>query len=124
MIRTPVFLGISMVARKNRRLLVAVTYGILLALMLALVVLPWDLLTVGAWIVMTLTVVSIGVFGRLVRRPILVPRPGEAVGLNLAARHRDPDKLDVREVAVNNAAHVASCLCIASCSISLLLFRH
>lgn len=36
--KTPVFLGFSMVRRKNRRLLVAVTYATLLALMAALII--------------------------------------------------------------------------------------
>jgi hypothetical protein len=96
------------VRRRNRRLLVAVTYAALLALILVVAVLrPWSwALNSGAWLLLLCVLASWGVFGRVVKQTLYTRRWGETISLGLApAPPRDDDKLDERELAVRNAAY-------------------
>ena len=71
MLRTPVILGISMAARKNRRLLVAATYAPLLAFTVTLVLIPsWGKHLGSIWVGAgnACFLVSWGVFSRLVKQ--------------------------------------------------------
>lgn len=108
MLRTPVILGLSMVRRKNRRWLVAVTYAALLALILVVTVIrPWSLaLNSRVWLLLLCAFVSRGVFGRLVKQTLYTRRWGETISLGLAPTpYRDDDEPDERELAVRNAAY-------------------
>ena len=110
MVRTPAVLGISMVSRDNRRLLVATTYATLLALMAAVIlILPSRSLINAALMCLILAydVVSRAIFGRLVKDTVLPElRGGELTSLGLSPkRRRSESEPDEREVAVRNAAY-------------------
>ena len=123
MLRTPAFLGFSMVSRNNRRLLVATTYVILLVSMVVLIViLPSGRRPEAVWtcILLAYNVVSRLVFGRLVKDTVLPElRGGELTSLGLASgrvRQYEPDE---REVAVRNTAHYKAYRLLAVYSIAL-----
>jgi len=118
MLKTPVFLGFSMVRRDNRRLLVAVAYATLLALMATvIIILPLGGRYLGGrravvWWCLLLAhgVVSRAIFGRLAKDTVLPEiRGGEMTSLGLTPRRRrGEDEPDEREVAVRNAAYFAA----------------
>ena len=108
MLRTPLILGVSMVRRENRRLLVAITYATLLVLVLALNAFrAWNQgMNVSTWLLLAVVLVSRGVFGSLVKPTLLMRQWDETISLGLAPmRHRGEDELDERELAVRNAAY-------------------
>jgi len=127
MLRTPAILGFPMVRRNNRRLLVIATYGTLLVLMAAYILLlpSRDLLNaINMCFVLAYVGASRGVFGRLVKETVLPePHGGEMISLGLAeARpHRSEDNPDEREVVVRNAAHFQAYRALAVYSIALWL---
>jgi hypothetical protein len=107
MLRTPIVLGISMAPRKSRRLFVAVTYAVMLALAVTILNVPswgdrfarWGAAS-GAF-----ALVCLLVFGKLVKQtgPLDIRR-GNITSLGLAPRRRDENQPDEREVAIRNAA--------------------
>lgn len=108
MLKTPVLFGFSMVRRKNRRLLVAATYAVLLVAMATLSVARsrYVRLDPVIWILLAGLLVTRGVFGSMVKHMMLTKRWGETISLGLGATpQRDEDKLDEREQAVRNAAY-------------------
>ena len=108
MMKTPIFLGISMVSRKNRRLLVAVTYAILLLVIHALSVLRSrsEAMNLTFWLLIAISIVSRGIFGSMVKQTLITRRWNEMLALGLTpARFRDEDEPDERELAVRNAAY-------------------
>ena len=126
MLRTPVILGISMATRRNRRLLVAVTYAPLLALTVTLVIVPsWGKHHIWPWAANACFVVGFAVFMRLVKQPgPLDPQSprGAMTSLGLAPRHyRAEDEPDEREVEVRNAAYFAAYRVLALYSIAIWL---
>jgi len=107
MLRTPTVLGISMAPRKSRRLFVAVTYAVMLALTVTiLIVPPWRDKSEG-WIIASGTFLGVCslVFTSLVKQtgPLDI-HGGELISLGLAPRRRNQDEPDEREVAIRNAA--------------------
>ncbi|SRR6266498_819677 len=105
MLRSTTYFGISMVSRKNRRLLVAATY-IGLALMTAgIAVIPWTRFYVPAvlfCVLVTFVGWSSTVFHSVVA-PTVIPRSKlTPLGLMRKRRLGDPDE---RDVAVMKAAH-------------------
>ena len=127
MLRTPAILGFSMVRRNSRRLLVVTTYGALMILMAAYILLlpSKDLVNaVTMCFVLAYLGGSRGVFGRLVKATVLPESyGGEMISLGLAeARpHRSEDDPDEREVAVRNAAYFQAYRAVAIYSIVLWL---
>lgn len=108
MLRTPVILGIPMVRRRNRRLLVAATYAALLVVMATLGVARSRGMDIWAgWILLAVVLVSRGVFGSMAKQMIwLTRRWHHPISLGLAARpQRNEEELDEREQAVRNAAY-------------------
>jgi len=129
MLKTPVFLGFSMVRRDNRRLLVAVAYATLLALMATvIIILPLGGRYLGGrravvWWCLLLAhgVVSRAIFGRLAKDTVLPEiRGGEMTSLGLTPRRRRAeDEPDEREVAVRNAAYFKAFRALAVYSIAM-----
>jgi hypothetical protein len=123
MLRTPAFLGFSMVRRTNRRLLVATTYAILLALMATvIIILPSGRRDDAIWMCLFLAYfgVSRAILGRLVEDTVLpVSRGAGLISLRLAPRHRGEDEPDERDVAVRNAAYFEAYRALAVYSIAL-----
>jgi hypothetical protein len=109
MLRTPAILGISMAPRRNRRLLVALTYVALLVLMVIISIFPIPGFrdnVLGTALVLGYCAVGLGVFGRLVEETVLPQvRGGEMTSLGLTPRRRDVDEPDERDVAIRNAAY-------------------
>jgi hypothetical protein len=115
MLRTPAFLGFSMVSRNNRRRLVAITYAILLVLMATLIIVsrlggrPHGYPLAVAWwgLLLVHGLVSRTIFGRLAKETALPePQGGELTSLSLTPQRRPrADHLDERELAVRNAAY-------------------
>jgi hypothetical protein len=115
MLRSPEFLGFSMVRRNSRRRLVAVTYAILLALLaVTTVVSPSLPRPIGGrfpgaiWLLFVVCSPMSGlIFGKLAKD--MVPfqmRGGEMTGLGLTPQPgRSEADLDERELAVRNAAY-------------------
>lgn len=130
MVRTPAFLGFSMVRRNSRRRLVAVTYAILLGLVAAAIIIFPSMryaarrsLAVASSMLLAYCVVSQSVFGKLANDTVLPQmRGGELMSLGLTPRRRRAaDDLDEREVAVRNAAYFAAYRAVAAYSIILWL---
>lgn len=78
MLKSPAFLGFSMVRRNNRRRLVAITYAILLGLMAAAIIISPSVQHPGgrsggvAWcLLLAYCVVSWSIFGRLAKDTVL-----------------------------------------------------
>ena len=126
MLKSPAFLGFSMVRRDSRRRLVVVTYAILLALMAVMMVVPLSApRMIGGrsagliWcLILTYNVVSWSIFGRLAKDMVLPQiRGGEITSLGLAPRRRSGDGLDERELAVRNAAYFTAYRVVAVYSI-------
>jgi hypothetical protein len=114
-----------MVRRKNRRLLVAVTYAALLALILVVtVLLPWDRALHSPGLLLLLCVfASRGVFGSLVKNTLHTRRWGETISLGLApTQHREDGEPDERELAVRNAAYFEAYRVLALYSFLLVVF--
>ena len=110
MLRTPAFLGFSMVRRNNRRLLVTTTYVVFVVLMATvIVILPSQRLFNAIWmcLVLAYNVVNRAILGRLVKDMTLPElRGGRMTSLGLSPiSHGGEDDPDEREVAVRNAAH-------------------
>lgn len=111
MLNKPAFLGISMAPQKNRGLLVAVTYAILVACFAAAPFVPFRGSRIQTvWGLLFILVYIMGnhfLFGSVVR-PFMaygLRKEEEIMSLRPALRQRDPDELDERELAVRNAAH-------------------
>lgn len=107
MLRNPTFLGFSMAERNHRRALVVGTYFVLSALMTAIAAATGDVALVAwAWIVVAWNVASGAILGRLVTNTSIPQniRFGPLLDLGLAAKPREPDAMDERDVAVRNAA--------------------
>ena len=128
MLRTPVFLGFSMVRRNNRRWLVVVTYAAFLALMAALIIIfplarGQEGTVVMMGFILAYNVVSRSVFGSLVKDTVLPEvRRGEVTSLGLTPRRRrGEDEPDERDVAVRNAAYFAAYRAVAVYSIAVWL---
>jgi hypothetical protein len=124
MLRTPAFLGFSMMHRNNRRLLVATTYATVLALMAAVIIsLPWGRQSdaIGVCLILAYNVVSRAILGRLVKDTVLPDlRWGEMTSLGLAPRRRrGENEPDEREVAVRNAAYFEAYRTLAMYSIGI-----
>ena len=124
MLRTPAFFGFSMVSRKNRRVLVATTYVILLALMATVIMIFPSGRLINATVmclILAYNLVSRAIFGRLVRDTVLpMLRGGEKTSLGLSPnRHRSQDELDEREVAVRNTAYFKAYRALAVYSVAL-----
>jgi len=125
MLRTPIILGISMAPRKSRRLLVAFTYAVMLALMATvIIVFPSGRPQMDAlWfcvLPLAYNIVSRAIFGRLVKDTVLPEiHGGEMTSLGLTHRRRDEDEPDEREVAVRNSAYFSAYRALALYSIAL-----
>ena len=122
MLRTPMVLGISMAPRKSRRLFVATTYGVMLALTSTFLIVPsWGNRITG-WVTSSCAflLVCLLVFGRLVKQiGPLDGRGGEIISLGLVRRRRDQDQPDERDVAVRNAACFGAYRVLALYSIAI-----
>jgi hypothetical protein len=125
MLRTPAFLGFSMVRRNNRRLLVATTYATLVALMATIIVIfpsgRHNANVIWVCFFLAYNVVSRTVFGKLVKDTVIPEaRGGELISLGLAPRrHRNQDEPDEREVAIRNAAYFKAYRALAVYSIAI-----
>jgi hypothetical protein len=123
MLRTPAFLGFSMVRRSNRRLLVGTTYATLAALMATIIlILPSgrQMDAIYMCLILAYNVVSRAIFGSLVKDTVLPEvRGGELISLGLAPRRRGEDKPDEREVGVRNAACFEAYRALAVYSIAI-----
>jgi len=125
MLRTPAFLGFSMVHRNSRRVLVATTYATLLVLMAAVIVHPFrrGLHIYAVWMcfILAYNVVSRAIFGGLVKDTVLPElRGGEITSLGLATRRRrGEDEPDERDVAVRNAAYFEAYRALAVYSVAI-----
>ena len=126
MLRSPAFLGFSMVRRNSRRRLVAVTYEILLALLAATVVYPSLRRLIGGrsmgpiWFLFAVCfVLSQYIFGKLAKDMVLPQlRGGEMTSLGLTPQPgRSEADLDERELAVRNAAYVTAYRAVAVYSV-------
>jgi len=107
MLRTPMVLGISMAPRKNRRLLVSVTYAVMLALALTIFIVPsWRDRSAG-WMTASCGFASVCllIFGTLVKQtgPLDI-RGGDLISLGLVRRRRADNQPDERELTIRNAA--------------------
>jgi hypothetical protein len=128
MLRSPAFLGFSMVRRSSRRRLVAVVYAILLGLMAAAIIIfplaghQGRGLALASCMLVVYPVVSWSIFGKLARETVLPGmHGGEMTSLGLMLRRRAEDELDEREVAVRNAAYFAAYRAVAVYSYILLI---
>ena len=126
MLRTPAFLGFSMVRRNNRRVLVAMTYAIFLVLMAAvIIILPSGRQLNAVWmcLILAYNVVSRAILGRLVKDTVLPELRGDGLtSLGLSPRsRRGEDEPDEREVAVRNAAYFEAYRALAVYSIAIWL---
>ena len=125
MLRTPAILGFSMVDRSNRRLLVAITYTLLLVLMAAYILLLSSkslLNAIAMCSVLAYNGVSRAIFGRLVKDTVLPDtHAGEMISLSLAesSPRRNEDDPDERDVAIRNAAYFKAYRVLAWYSIAL-----
>jgi hypothetical protein len=126
MLRTPTFLGFSMVRRSNRRLLVGTSYATLMVLMATLILfLPSgrqiNANAMSMCFVLAYVVVGRAIFGRLVKDTVLPEvRGGEMTSLGLSPRRRrGEDEPDEREVAVRNAAYFVAYRALAVYSFAL-----
>jgi hypothetical protein len=124
MLKTPAFLGFSMVSRRNRRLMVAATYATLMALMAAVILLlpsGRQMDAIYMCIFLAYNVVSRTVFGKLVKNTVIPEgRGGELISLGLAPRRRrGEDEPDERDVAVRNAAYFEAYRALAVYSIAI-----
>jgi len=126
MLRSPAFLGFSMVQRNSRRRLVAVTYAILLALLAATVVYPSLRRLIGGrtmgpiWFLFVVCfVLSQSIFGKLAKDTVLpLIHGGEMTSLGLTPQPgRSGADLDERELAVRNAAYFKAYRAVAVYSI-------
>jgi len=127
MLRTPAFLGFSMVRRNSRRRLVLITYAILLAFMA--VMMAVSLLAprmIGGrfagfiWcLILAYNVVSWSIFGKLAKDMVLPQlRGGEMTSLGLTPQPgRSEADLDERELAVRNAAYFTAYRAVAVYSV-------
>ena len=124
MLRTPAFLGFSMVSRSSRRLLVATTYTTLMALMATVIsILPSgrQIDAIYMCIFLAYNVASRAIFGSLVKATVLPEfGGGRLISLSLAPRcHRGEDEPDEREVAVRNAAYFEAYRALAVYSMAI-----
>jgi hypothetical protein len=125
MLRTPVFLGFSMVRRDSRRRLVVVTYAILLAMMAVMIVVCRSaprtrVAGFASSFAFTLAfiVVILRIFGRLAKDTVLPQMRGsEITSLGLTPQPRREEDLDERELAVRNAAYFKAYRVVAVYSI-------
>jgi len=97
-----------MALRKNRRLFVAVTYAVMLALTVTILIVPsWGNRFATVWMTAggAFFLACWVVFGKLVKQtgPLDI-RGGEITSLGLVPRRRDKDEPDEREAAIRNAA--------------------
>lgn len=114
-----------MVSRSNRRWLVVATYGTVIVLMAAYILLlpsKHMINAVNMCFVLAYLGASRVVFGRLVKATVL-PEPigGEMISLGLAETRprRSEDDPDEREVAIRNAAYFKAYRAVALYSIAL-----
>jgi hypothetical protein len=125
MLRTPVFLGFSMVRRDSRRRLVVVTYAILVALMAVMTVVSRSAprTRVAGFascfaFAIAFNAVSLSIFGKLAKDTVLPQiRGSEITTLGLTPQPRREDDLDERELAVRNAAYFKAYRVVAVYSI-------
>jgi len=127
MLRSPAFLGISMVRRNSRRRLVVATYAILLALLaVTTLVSPSLPRPIGGpypsviWFLFIVCfVMSPLTFGKLAKDMVLPQiRGGEMTSLGLTPQPgRSEADLDERELAVRNAAYVTAYRAVAVYSV-------
>ena len=108
MFRTTKFVGIPMTTRRNRRVLVSITYLLLGIAVVALARVDRPFLSPGLWIVIAFAVVSRGIFGLLIPQeslPVVQKRAIESrLELAISGGHALP-KPDERDVTVRNAAY-------------------
>jgi len=111
MLRTPIVLGISMAPRKSRRIFVALTYAVMLALAVVTFIVPSWPDRFARWVAASggFCLVCLLVFGKLVKQagPLDI-RGGELTSLVLTSRRRDQDQPDERDLAIRNAACFAA----------------
>jgi hypothetical protein len=122
MLRTPIVLGISMAPQRSRRIFVALTYAVLLALAVVTLIVPSWRDRFAGWVTASgaFSLVCLLVFGKLVKQtgPLDI-RGGELTSLGLISRRRDQDQPDEREVAIRNAACFAAYRVLALYSIAI-----
>ena len=115
-----------MVRQHNRRLLVAITYAILLVLIAVAIIIVPSVPHLGGrgaalmWcLLLAYNVVSWSIFGRLAKDTVLPQMRGsEMTSLGLTSRPpRNEDDLDERELAVRKAAYFKAYRAVAVCSI-------
>lgn len=124
MLRTPAFLGFSMVHQNNRRLLVATTYTTLLPLMATVIMIFPAGRLINATVmclILAYNLVSRAIFGRLVKDTVLPQlRGGEMTSLGLSpSRHHSQDEPDEREVALRNTAYFKAYRALAVYSVAV-----
>jgi hypothetical protein len=105
MIRTPGVFGLSLARQSSRRVLLAITYLVLLIATLAFVV-RFPIGPGFGWMLpITCNLAAWEFLRRMVEGAILPEwRPGQLIGLDLARRPRSENTQDERDVSVRNAA--------------------
>jgi len=109
MLRTTVFLGISMVEQKNRRRLVAMMYVVLLVAIMAVVLarshVPGRYVSLVSQLFLLALIFEWRILRDLVGEMEVVGRPAKPTSLGLSGIKRDQDEPDERDVTVRNAAY-------------------
>lgn len=109
MLRTTVFLGVSMVEQKHRRWLVAIMYLVLLVAVMAVVLarshVPGRYVSLIAQLFLLSLIFEWRILRHLVGELVLEGRPAKPTSLGLSATRRDPDEPDERDVTVRNVAY-------------------
>jgi hypothetical protein len=120
MLRTTVFLGISMVEQKHRRRLVAMMYVVLVVAIAASVLACSHVPGRYASLVSQLFILPLFVAWRILRDMVgemeFVGQPAKMTSLGLSGR-RDQDEPDERDVTVRNAAYFNAYRVLATYSI-------
>jgi len=113
MLRTPEILGFSMASRKNRRVMVAVNYGLLLPLMAGIILFRPPTyhvpgLKIIMWVAVAFFTVGFAILGKIVDPttfPLPSPRGGETISLGLAHAPQSQVEPDERDISVRNTAY-------------------
>lgn len=109
MLHTGTLLGISTVSRKNRRLLVAATYLVVLLMLSGIVMVPWGhnryfQLILCSVLLITLNL-SFYLFGSIVKQTVFPELRVETITLGLMRKRHGSGEPDERDLEVRNAAY-------------------
>lgn len=129
MVEEATLFGISMEPRRNRRILVSATYGLVLIALTGVVIVAWAFSGYLALILSLVYAIILNstflLFGRIVKQTVFPEISiGEFVFLGLARRRHQAGEPDERDLAVRNAAFFSAyrILAIYSFFVFLILF--